>query len=1337
MKHSVHHAFRRGSAGLLVGVLGLVLAPEARAEELEITATAVTNPVSLVLRIQGYNNTLPMILYRRTATGSYGAWTNILSTNVPAPAGVATYTDTTVVAGTVYEYRADRSDYSGNGYGVGAVEASARDARGRLLLMVEDTLLAPLSNEIRRLEVDLVCDGWQVLRASAPRYNPALSNAARVAHLATVRDAVSNAYAAAGSLEAVYLLGHVPVPYSIASQYGSPFWGAPPDGHDTHVGCWPTDQYYADCTGASWTDGLYTVTNATMPRCSTYPGDGKFDNFTAPSPLEVQVGRVDLSDLPAFALSETELVRRYLDKAHHYRRGQLPFARRAAVTDDLTPVRRTFPNLLGPGSYGVTNMRAAFQETEGFYLTSANGAGSFTSVGSHYTTQDLATNQARVFLQLALGSYFGDWDATNVLLRATLGGANGGLASLWFLFFADSHSVSLPHVDIAWSLNHMALGAGLGDGVRFTQNRVFDGGPRQSMVYSLMGDPSLRLFPVAPPALLVASNLGASVALSWQASPAPDLVGYHIYLSTNNLSGPFSRITGEPVAGTAWTATNVLSSTATFQVRAVKREVAGAGTFYNTSQGVLAQASSGTTPRVTLTVEPGEVQEGGDTVVLRVARTGAVTGELAVAFTRSGTVDTNDLIGDLTSPFIIPAGEVQAERMLAVVDDQRLEGREELTLNLVTNAGVQAGLFDQAWLVIQDNDEMPATPAGLTALEEGGAVRVNWTDLSSNETAFVLERRDLSAGGTLLMDNENTNFATRAPASALWFLQPFTNAYGGNCRAMKQSGTATNYVDYRPGLSASGTYDIDLWYPSGSVGGTYVSAQTALVVRVGVTNVVVFYPRTNGASWYNLGRFNLDTGTVIRLQSASSGSEYSVADVVRLSAPFVVWTQLAANVTTWLDEAVSHPGAYEYRVRAALENTASVASAQAVVGLGGGLFNRPPYADAGTNQFGYFPLTNQLNGSASDPDDRPAPVLASWRQISGPAEAVIANTNLYNTTVIFPTSGVYVLGLEASDGVTSTLDTVTHTVAPTLVPTSSTQGVEFVLDTNTLALWHFNGNALDATTNGYHLTLSNGCSIVTGGTATAWMASPAGAALRVLNYPHLASCLIPDSALLNRTNQSPFTLEARIFLDAWGSNTASYRMLGVWQNSDTQFTFEQANGGSPFGKVLGNSGAQLVNEVEMGGLMNTGAWHHLMLVFDGSNVWRAVLDGSVVGVAVTNSPNWGRTSDFQLSLGNLNGYIDEARLSRIARYVPPVANTNPPVASDLGPGSLAPPAAGGFQVGFATVTGQVYGVEFVTSLFTNDWQILSNGITGTGGSLVIADPSADSNRYYRIRAWRP
>ena len=65
----------------------------------------------------------------------------------------------------------------------------------------------------------------------------------------------------------LFLLGHVPVPYS---------GNINPDGHPDHQGAWPADGYYADMDG-TWTDISVNNTVATGTRNDNVPGDGKFD----------------------------------------------------------------------------------------------------------------------------------------------------------------------------------------------------------------------------------------------------------------------------------------------------------------------------------------------------------------------------------------------------------------------------------------------------------------------------------------------------------------------------------------------------------------------------------------------------------------------------------------------------------------------------------------------------------------------------------------------------------------------------------------------------------------------------------------------------------------------------------------------------------------------------------------------------------------------------------------------------------------------------------------------------------------------------------------------------
>ena len=90
--------------------------------------------------------------------------------------------------------------------------------------------------------------------------------------------------------EAVFLFGHIPVPYS--GNIG-------PDGHSNHIGAWPADVFYADVDG-SWTDVSVNNVSASQERNHNVPGDGKFDQSVIASDLELMIGRVDFHNMPTF-----------------------------------------------------------------------------------------------------------------------------------------------------------------------------------------------------------------------------------------------------------------------------------------------------------------------------------------------------------------------------------------------------------------------------------------------------------------------------------------------------------------------------------------------------------------------------------------------------------------------------------------------------------------------------------------------------------------------------------------------------------------------------------------------------------------------------------------------------------------------------------------------------------------------------------------------------------------------------------------------------------------------------------------------------------------------------
>ena len=108
-------------------------------------------------------------------------------------------------------------------------------------------------------------------------------------------------------------MGNIPVPYS---------GDIAPDEHPNHTGAWPADVYYGDMDG-TWTDqsANYQQTVNSDPadraRLSNTPGDGKFDQTTPPSAVELQVGRVDLAGMPGRTYpwneSAREKIGRYKD----------------------------------------------------------------------------------------------------------------------------------------------------------------------------------------------------------------------------------------------------------------------------------------------------------------------------------------------------------------------------------------------------------------------------------------------------------------------------------------------------------------------------------------------------------------------------------------------------------------------------------------------------------------------------------------------------------------------------------------------------------------------------------------------------------------------------------------------------------------------------------------------------------------------------------------------------------------------------------------------------------------------------------------------------------------
>ncbi|HEU5124319.1 MAG TPA: fibronectin type III domain-containing protein [Verrucomicrobiae bacterium] len=556
----------------------------------QLSATVQTAPAQITLSWPQDSTGIPSsyTLFRR-APGA-ASWGD----GITLPGSQTSFMDRDVTVGTPYEYQIVKKtpEHTGYGYLYSGIQVSMTENRGKLLLVVDNTYAAELASELTRLQQDIAGDGWTVIRIDVNRSAP----------VTQVKSLIKAQYDAdPANVKAVFLFGHVPVPYS---------GNIAPDGHyGEHEGAWPADGYYADMTG-TWTDNKVDVRIALESRNHNIPGDGKFDQSTFPAPLKLMIGRVDLANMPgrisfggpATFPNECELLRNYLNKDHNFRNGILAAPERGLV-GDYFGVRdgeafaasgwRNFSTFFGPENVTTLKTQGTWIPTlsSNAYLWAYGcGSGSFTSIGGignvgkydDGVTTELVNGNIKAVFTLLYGSWLGDWDSEDNLQRAVLATPDYGLTCAWS---------GRPH----WFMQHMALGKPIGFSALMTQNDAFTGWyktQRNSCAgwthIALMGDPTLRMHIIAPPSALAAHVGEQATILNWDAG-RERVDGYHVYRGANP-NGPFTRVNPALITATTFTDSDPSANQSIYMVRAVKLTTSASGTYFNLSQGTFAPA---------------------------------------------------------------------------------------------------------------------------------------------------------------------------------------------------------------------------------------------------------------------------------------------------------------------------------------------------------------------------------------------------------------------------------------------------------------------------------------------------------------------------------------------------------------------------------------------------------------------------------------------------------------------------------------------------------------------------------------------------------------------------
>lgn len=548
----------------------------------KLSATVTEVPPSLTLHWEPLTGSTSFVIYRKSPQ------TTTWGTAVAQLGGAANqWTDSDVVVGEPYDYKVVRSaSGTGHGYIRSGIRVAAQEDRGALVLLVAEDVADQLAAEVLQLEQDLWSDGWWVLRQDV-----ALS-----ADPASVRQSIMDIWQSVPGLSTVYVLGHVPVPYT---------GNINPDGHAEHRGAWPCDAFYGELT-STWTDATVNSTTGAYAWNSNVPGDGKFDQSDLPSAVELMVGRVDLTDLPSYSAGAIQLTADYLAKARRWKLKEHTVPATAVLFDDLQwtgyPLAQSGHMALSAcvGASAVSEVGTAqgplintlsgpaqlwsYHCSTGAQAIGTQGQITFTGTQSGINTQQVANADIRSIFNISFGSYFGDWDNEDNFLRALLGSGDA-LAHVWS---------SIPN----WYLYPMAMGETIGFCTRMSQNNTQQvhspqnaGWQGQSMArthMALMGDPTLRQVQVAPPSQLVVSRTGWYTHFNWE--PSQEAVAGYVIHRVDSTTRSFVRVGPELITGTTFASSEFFVPGQRYLVRAVQLITGNTGSFYALSMGAMADA---------------------------------------------------------------------------------------------------------------------------------------------------------------------------------------------------------------------------------------------------------------------------------------------------------------------------------------------------------------------------------------------------------------------------------------------------------------------------------------------------------------------------------------------------------------------------------------------------------------------------------------------------------------------------------------------------------------------------------------------------------------------------
>ena len=501
---------------------------------------------------------------------------------------IDSYVDINVTKGNLYEYKVEKygrwfhtdkrrdTIYRGYGYILAGHEVKVKRTHQHILVVVDDLIYPQIQAELEVYRKDLIAEGWKLSMIDFPRVVD--HDKLKVKEL---KARIQEFYSNNPDLSTLFFVGRVPIAFS--GLYT-------PDGHaDESAGAWPADGFYADMDGV-WTDDSLITIQAERDWHFNRPNDGKFDNIKIPTQTELQIGRLDMYGMSNFDKSEVELIKNYFKKNHSYRKGEFDNPRRAII-DDLWEFTHdemfasqpwmNYSALFGRDS--VKSLRIIdYLKYHKYTFSSAQAMGAIDNIFDRAYSEEYAAQDQNGIM----GNYFGsraiDWFAENNIMRSALASEPSFLISFWGC---------RPY----WILHHMGMGYTIGYSQWITQNNegVYANNGKEKhfrqVHITLMGDPTLRLFPKKSPENVIASydpnGTNGNVTITWDAREGEKYSIYH----SKELDGEFVKVANELEGVNEFIHTNYDEDKGYYFIRSTSLEKVNSGSYFNESAGTWAQ----------------------------------------------------------------------------------------------------------------------------------------------------------------------------------------------------------------------------------------------------------------------------------------------------------------------------------------------------------------------------------------------------------------------------------------------------------------------------------------------------------------------------------------------------------------------------------------------------------------------------------------------------------------------------------------------------------------------------------------------------------------------------